>query len=232
VDTFYNKSKTEGFFIEAGAFDGYTLSNSLFFEAQRNWNGLLVEAHPDNYEVLASTNRKAWSSGACLSMKQRPDIVHFDAATIFGGIIQEGRPKPGDSLPSTDRERLRELTEKTRRTIKMQCLPLYSMLLALGNPTVDYMSLDIEGSELQVLQTLPWDKVDIKIIGLEILVAKSDDSAPGEHHNQFDEIKDLLTKQGYDLIRRDWHTPEKKALEAYFVKKDLAALIDRKYFKL
>lgn len=33
---------------------------------------------------------------------------------------------------------------------QMQCFPLYSMLLAVGNPTVDYMSLDIEGAEYGV----------------------------------------------------------------------------------
>lgn len=44
----------------------------------------------------------------------------------------------------------------------MQCFPLYSMLLAVGNPTVDYMSLDIEGAELAVLRSIPWDKVDIR----------------------------------------------------------------------
>jgi hypothetical protein len=58
VDLFFNESKYDGFFIEAGAYDGFTVSNSLFFEAYRGWKGLLVEAHPDNYETLLSTNRK------------------------------------------------------------------------------------------------------------------------------------------------------------------------------
>jgi hypothetical protein len=40
-----------------------------------------------------------------------------------------------------------------------QCFPLYSLLMALGNPTVDYFSLDVEGAELDILRTLPWDKV-------------------------------------------------------------------------
>ena len=34
--------------------------------------------------------------------------------------------------------------------VRMQCLPLYSILLSLGNPTVDFLSLDIEGPELNV----------------------------------------------------------------------------------
>ena len=120
VDLFYNQSKTDGFFFEAGAYDGVAVSNSLFFELQRGWTGLLVEAHPDNYESLVEKNRKAWSLGTCISMSSVPEIVVFDAATIFGGIIQEGRPKPGDSIPSNKREEMQELTAKTRRTIKVK----------------------------------------------------------------------------------------------------------------
>ena len=119
VDLFYNESKTNGFFFEAGAFDGVTVSNSLFFELRRGWNGLLVEAHPDNFEALLEKNRKSWSIGSCLSLKSTPEVIHFDAATIFGGIIQDGRPKPGDTLPEHQRERLQKITEKTRRTIKV-----------------------------------------------------------------------------------------------------------------
>ena len=44
---------------------------------------------------------------------------------------------------------------------------MYTILLALGNPTVHYFSLDIDGPELQVLRTIPLDKVDIKIFDIE-----------------------------------------------------------------
>lgn len=63
---------------------------------------------------------------------------------------------------------LPEEFSSNRRQIRMQCFPLYSILLALGNPTVDLFSLDIEGAELQVLKTVPWDKVDIKVIIIEV----------------------------------------------------------------
>ena len=50
----------------------------------------------------------------------------------------------------------------------MQCFPLYSLLMAAaGNVTVNYLSLDIEGAELQVLQTLPWDILDIEVMTVE-----------------------------------------------------------------
>ena len=41
-----------GFFIEAGAFDGEISSNTLFFELKQNWTGLLVEPNPDIFQML------------------------------------------------------------------------------------------------------------------------------------------------------------------------------------
>ncbi len=55
-----------------------------------------------------------------------------------------------------------------RRTIRVQCFPLYSVLLALGNPVVDYFSLDIEGAEFPVLKTVPFDKVRLRQSGAQI----------------------------------------------------------------
>ena len=50
----------------------------------------------------------------------------------------------------------------------MKCIPLLSIIKALGVTTVDYFSLDIEGAELQLLQTLDFDQVDIKVMSIEI----------------------------------------------------------------
>ena len=50
----------------------------------------------------------------------------------------------------------------------MQCYPLYSLILAMGNPRVDFLSIDIEGAELAVLNTIPWDKVQIELVMLEV----------------------------------------------------------------
>ena len=40
--------------------------------------------------------------------------------------------------------------------------------MALGNPHVDYFSLDIEGAELPVLKTLPWNKINMTLIDVEV----------------------------------------------------------------
>ena len=57
----------------------------------------------------------------------------------------------------------------------MQCYPLYSLILALGRPKIDFLSIDIEGAELAVLNTIPWDKVEIELIMIEVGVFHLDD---------------------------------------------------------
>ena len=58
--------------MECGGLDGETRSNSLFFEVERGWKGLLIEAGPKNFAKLLRKNRKSWSSPTCLSTSQEP----------------------------------------------------------------------------------------------------------------------------------------------------------------
>ena len=53
-------TQKDGFFIEAGAFDGEHLSNSLYFEMRKKWSGLLVEPNPDALADLVTKQRKAY----------------------------------------------------------------------------------------------------------------------------------------------------------------------------
>lgn len=48
-------------------------------------------------------------------------------------------------------------------SVNVQCFPFYTYILALNITVIDYFSLDVEGSELNVLKTIPFDKVDIRV---------------------------------------------------------------------
>ena len=48
--------------------------------------------------------------------------------------------------------------------ISVQSFPIYSIMLALNRTTYDFFSLDVDGSELDILRTIPWPYVDIKVI--------------------------------------------------------------------
>ena len=87
-------------------------------------------------------------------------LIHTNRITILPRTTKyqfelSGRIKPGDIGRSPDYVS----RPYNRRTVLVQCFPLYTILLALGNPVVDYFSLDIEGAEYPVLKTIPFEKV-------------------------------------------------------------------------
>ena len=79
--------------------------------------------------------------GYCLSTNSTPQIVDFDASGLYGGIIHEGR-KPGIDPRSKFGFSEHKKFPFKRRTIRIQCFPLFSVLKALGNPTVHYLRCD------------------------------------------------------------------------------------------
>ncbi|ODM94854.1 Protein Star [Orchesella cincta] len=164
---------TKGFFVECGGLDGETRSNTLFMEMHLGWKGLLVEADPNNYMQLLTKNRKSWSSNTCLSIKPHPHQANF-IQDFNQGKILEGNPDGSESVVPvfTDRELMRGGPQDMapyQTVVKVQCMPLFSLLAAMNVSVVDYFSLDVEGNELQVLKTIPFDKILIKTLSVEFI---------------------------------------------------------------
>lgn len=114
-------------------------------------SGLLVEPNPFSFKRMMAKNRKAWSINACLSRKNYPHTVDFDVSGVHGGVF-EGELKPSERV-----ERHAGYFDRfgeERKVMKMQCFPLYSILKAIGKTKVDYFSLDVEGSEYHIMESL------------------------------------------------------------------------------
>ena len=107
--------------------------------------------------------------------------------------------------------------------ILAQCFPVYSLLLAMNRTTVDYFSLDVEGSELQVLKTIPFDKLDIKVLTVEFAHTKE-----GK-----EELLQFMVSKGYSAVMEVLH-PKHLATDNVFVKeaklewRHLTSLLDSK----
>ena len=84
------KGRTDGFYIEIGAFDGIHFSNSYFFE-KHGWQGICVEAHP-RYFPLCKNNRPeaVCLNNACVG-NNSGSTVTFNAEELglFSGVIAE-----------------------------------------------------------------------------------------------------------------------------------------------
>jgi len=147
------KQRRNGFFVECGAFGGEDLSDTLFFELQRNWTGLLIEAHPEYHQNILRKNRRALVLRACLSSKPRPEMVKFKLAGWGSGVSALNRNDYAlkNTTPETD----------------VQCFTLNSVMAAIGVSHIDFMALDVEGSELPILQTIDWTRLSVDVFSIE-----------------------------------------------------------------
>ena len=130
---------------------------------------------------LQYKNRRADLVFNCLAVRDKVHYAEFDSVVDVENSVRAMRGI---------------VSEKRPTSLTLQCVPLYTLLLALDNPTVNWFILDIEGAEYQVLQTIPWHLVDIEMISVETDLAGV--VMPGSRQ----EIIDYMKSQGY-LHRRD-----------------------------
>jgi len=147
------KQRRNGFYIECGAFSGEDLSDTLFFEMQRNWTGLLIEPHPEYHRSILSKNRNALVLRACLSHSSHPMFARFRLHGWGSGVSALNiNVKPDDkTIPETD----------------VQCFSLNSVMAAIGVRHVDLMVLDVEGSEVLILKNIDWKRLGVDVFIIE-----------------------------------------------------------------
>ena len=152
-DVIFN-NKRDGYFIELGATDGVELSNTHYLEKELGWKGLCIEPQP-KYASDLKKNRSCSISTSPIYSKSG-ETVEFSIVDCgeLSGIKQHL-----GCIPSVyNIDSVIELTTKT----------LTDVLDEVDAPKyIDYMSLDTEGSELEVLKGLDFDKYTIGYISVE-----------------------------------------------------------------
>lgn len=171
-----------GYFVEVGAYDGVILSNTYAFE-RRGWRGMCFEPHPEFHRQLVAN---------------RPGSTCIHAAV--GNRIELATPfysTPNAMLSSTslvDIESLKSIYVDDREQFEQMqeiTVPLITLDYALaihGVERVDYLSVDVEGRELDVLQ------------GFEI-VRWRPRLVIVENNNLYDELIAYFSAVGYTLAR-------------------------------
>lgn len=187
-----------GFFIEAGANDGYTQSNTYWLERFRGWTGLLVEPMPE----LAQEARRS-----------RPAATVVECALV--GSEDAGptvRMKFGDLMSMVEGARDADwpglgtvLGWRDPYEADVPARTLSSLLDELGAPEVDLLSLDVEGYELSALQGLDLDRHAPRYVLVEIHEPERN-AAP---------IDERLSER---YVQREWLSP----LDVLYVRRDVA----------
>lgn len=180
LDQVLFKKRRAGVFVDVGGHDGVTGSNTLFFEVFRGWSGLLIEPVPALLAQAKSVRRCACDGSVVSGDGAAAEFLTVEAGfqqmsgrldTYDPGMLDRVRAQPGH------RETIRQVETRT----------LGEILRERGIARVDFLSLDIEGAELDVLRTFPFDAIDVDAWSIENRIGKAD-------------IHTLMTEQGYRLV--------------------------------
>ena len=173
--------KKSGYFVEFGATNGLDLSNTYLLEKEFFWTGILVEPGKNWHKQLRS-NRSTYISEKCVwkssdqmiifNESVHPEFSTIDSLTHFDGMDK--------SRSSRDRYFVETTT-------------LFDLLQDANAPTlIDYLSIDTEGSEYEILKEFDFSKYQFGVITVE-----------HNHNVNEDKIDELLNKNGYSRVYRE-----------------------------
>ena len=179
-----------GFFIEAGANDGFTQSNTYYLEKSRGWSGVLIEAVPDLAAQCRRT-RKAQVFECALVASTFPDseiTIHVAnlMSTVEGAL---GSPdEQSKHLSDAVRSQFLDGTE----AIQVPARTLTSVLeSSVGVSTIDFFSLDVEGYELDVLKGLDFDRFAPRFLLVEARNPGDVDAFLGDRYEFVEQMSQL-----------------------------------------
>lgn len=176
------EGKRSGFFVEFGAGDGVSLSNTYLLERQYGWHGILGEPNPQ-YEANLQAKRRAqidtrcvWSeSNRTVKLKQAGYLTSIEPFVTSDHHAKARVGAPGGWFAATTISLVDLLNE--------HCAP----------HCIDFLSIDTEGSELEILSAFPWgDRYEFRAIAVEHNYA--------ENRSQ---IAKLLLNHGYIQVGTD-----------------------------
>jgi FkbM family methyltransferase len=153
-------NRCDGVFIDVGAYDGITFSNTLLFE-RRGWSGICIEPVPLVFEKL-----RAARSVLCLNCA----VSDSDGVAPFIDVDMPNFGKMYSGLKADYDPRHAHLVQThatASRTIEVPAHRLDGILDEHKIRKVDYLSLDTEGSELKILKSTDLAVYDISVISVE-----------------------------------------------------------------
>jgi len=162
-----------GFFIELGAMDGITFSNTKFFEDELNWRGILIEP-TRQYDML---------------IKNRPNCENFNVAIseFEGDIDFLGYAAIGGLVDSMSDIHKKNWSLDKSTSFKVKSTPLYKIIKDIKIEKIDLFSIDVEGGEYGVLKTFDWN------IPVSIFLIEMD----GHNKEKDESCRNILISNGY-----------------------------------
>lgn len=176
----YFGGKTTGFFVEVGAYDGIVLSNSYYFE-RLGWTGVLVEPHPGK-AAACRANRPGSRVCECAAVSSA-DITSIELLDVLGGEVYSTTVESDYNL-----KRLRDYGLASHKIV-VSGRTLDSILDEARPPAIDFVSIDVEGAEIEVLRGFDIARWRPRLVMVESPARRTDD------------VRSYFVSHGYAYLR-------------------------------
>ena len=156
----------KGFFVEAGALDGFIASNTYYLERIKGWRGILIEPIPEYFrECVRQRPGARVIQCALVASDCAAKAVTMTFAESMSCI--RGATEKGESLAVGEAGMARS------HSVDVPARTLSSVLVEYNVQTIDFLSLDVEGYELEVIRGLDFTLHKPVFILVECLSAEA-----------------------------------------------------------
>ena len=171
--------KKNGFFVEFGATDGVNLSNTHLLEKEFNWNGILAEPAKVYHKELFE-NRNCYIEKNLVWKNSKSKLIFMETSIKELSTIK-------------DYSKFDFHIRKTHKQYTVDTISLNDLLKKYNAPNiVDYLSIDTEGSELDILNNFNFNSYQFRVITCE-----------HNYSSNREKIYNLLSNNGYKRIMSD-----------------------------
>jgi FkbM family methyltransferase len=160
----------KGIFVEAGAHDGFTQSNTYYLEWKKKWTGVLVEPIPHLYqECVKERSRSQVFNYALVPFEYQKDFVEMNYAYLMSTV--DGALQSSEAQQQ-HLQKAKGFYNVSPYKLQVPAKNLTAVLQQAGVSKIDFLSLDVEGYELNVLNGLDFTKHAPDYILVECLNAR------------------------------------------------------------
>ena len=184
------KHKQNGFFLEIGAYNGYSESVSLRFEKELGWNGLLIEPNPVHFKYLKKNRpENICLNLTCLDKSSLKKKLYIKNLNQMSYIVDNKNNLYSSHYP---KNRINNLAKKSLsgnfEKFKCNIETLENIFYKYSIKKIDLAIIDVEGSEKELLRGINFNNINIKYFCIESY--------------NFDKLNKFMKKNNYKFLKK------------------------------
>ena len=154
--------KQNGVFIDIGAYDGLDISNTYYFEKFANWAGVCIEPNPNKFKLLQQNRNCILENCAISDIEGNLDFISISGNGASGSGFDDTSGKVIETAISENKK-----DGGTWERIKVSTYKLSTILDKHKIRIVDYCSIDVEGFEINVVESINWNNYYVQYLSIE-----------------------------------------------------------------